>query len=239
MLNKKSSLLFVFFILILLSNIFAYQISPMTQSFSPTGAESAKVYTITNDSDSPIAVQVKAVKRIVNKDGTETTEDAPAYFSIQPAKVIIKANTSQIVRVQYRGPKTVNKEMNFRIIFEQIPYSTGAQQTSGQMINFLFVYSTSAYVNPSKNIVKINSSLEKVDDKVQITITNDGSVHQILDNLTVTIKGKNDSYKLTDEELGAIKGSNLLTDSSFVITLDKPEIFTDDEKLSVSVEYNK
>lgn len=239
MLYKKNSLLFILFIAILLSSLSAYQFSPMVETFTPSGVNSSKVYTINNDSDSAIAIQVKAVKRMVNKDGSESNEDASAYFSIQPAKVIVKANSSQLVRVQYRGPKTVNKEMSFRIISEQIPYNVGANKDNDQMINFLFVFSTSAYVTPSTEIVKINTSAEIANEKINIYIKNDGSIHQVLNNLKVTLKGKKGSYVLTDEELGAIKGSNLLTDSSFVITLDKPEIFTDDEKLSVSVEYNK
>ena len=221
--------------------LFAYQFSPLNVTFEPSGGGSAKVYTIVNDSDSAIAIEVSAVKRSITIDGEEYNEDASQYFTIQPSKMIINPQSTQLVRVQYRGPRTVTEELSFRIISEQIPYSTGAKsEGEGQMISFLFVYSTSAYVQPGKIVEKVETTASiNEDGKLEIVFTNKGSVHQLLNDLSVTIKGNNGSnYTLTDEDMGAIKGSNLLCGASLRIVMDVPSALSGAKSFTPEIKYN-
>ena len=221
--------------------LFAYQFSPLNVTFEPSGGGSAKVYTIVNDSDSAIAVEVSAVKRSITIDGEGYNEDASQYFTIQPSKMIINPQSTQLVRVQYRGPRTVTEELSFRIISEQIPYSTGAKsEGEGQMISFLFVYSTSAYVQPGKIVEKVETTASiNEDGKLEIVFNNKGSVHQLLNDLSVTIKGNNGStYTLTDEDMGAIKGSNLLCGASLRIVMDVPSALSGAKSFTPEIKYN-
>ena len=221
--------------------LFAYQFSPLNVTFEPSGGGSAKVYTIVNDSDSAIAIEVSAVKRSITIDGEEYNEDASQYFTIQPSKMIINPQSTQLVRVQYRGPRTVTEELSFRIISEQIPYSTGAKsEGEGQMISFLFVYSTSAYVQPGKIVEKVETTASiNEDGKLEIVFNNKGSVHQLLNDLSVTIKGNNGSnYTLTDEDMGAIKGSNLLCGASLRIVMDVPSALSVAKSFTPEIKYN-
>ena len=221
--------------------LFAYQLYPLNITFEPSGGGSAKVYTIVNDSDSAIAIEVSAVKRSITIDGEEYNEDASQYFTIQPSKMIINPQSTQLVRVQYRGPRTVTEELSFRIISEQIPYSTGAKsEGEGQMISFLFVYSTSAYVQPGKIVEKVETTASiNEDGKLEIVFTNKGSVHQLLNDLSVTIKGNNGSnYTLTDEDMGAIKGSNLLCGASLRIVMDVPSALSGAKSFTPEIKYN-
>jgi len=239
--NKARKLATVLLLALFLGgNLAAYQLSPLSVSYSPTGSDSIKAYTITNDTDSPIAVQMSAAKRFVNPDGSEYTEDAPQYFSIQPSKMIIKPQSSQIVRVQYRGPKTVTKELSFRLIAEQIAYSRGAQaESEGQTINFLFVYSTAAYVKPSKVIERVSSSVAKEDGNLKITLENTGSVHQLLSSLSITVTSNdNHTYTLTDEDMKGISGINLLTDSTVEVVIPVPEGMETSASFSADVSYD-
>lgn len=228
-------------IMFTLSSVFAYQLTPLNVTYDPTGAGAAKVYTVTNDSDSPVAIKMSAVKRSIDTSGEEYNEDATSYFSIQPAKMIIKPQSTQLVRVQYRGPKTVSRELSFRIVSEQIPYSKGAQaQTEGQMISFLFVYSTSAYVKPSKIVERVQTTAEVTSDgKVQITLTNSGSVHQILNDLSITLTASNGaSYTLSSEELGNASGLNLLSDSIYIFQIEMPAALNGAKNLSAAASYD-
>ena len=230
---------FVSLFLLMMSEVFAYQLSPLSVTFSPSGVESTKAYTITNDSDSAIAIEMKVYKRFVDADGNEYTEEAPQYFSIQPTKMIIKPQSTQIVRVQYRGPKTVTKEMSFRIVSEQIAYSQGATVTEGnQMINFLFVYGTAAYVKPTKVVESVTGSAVLSDGKINLTLANTGSVHQVLNDLKITIFSGDKSYELTEEELKGLSGINLLTDSKLVKTIECPEFMGGTSGYRVEVEYD-
>ena len=233
-----ASLLFLLFIS---SVLMAYQLSPLNVTYAPSGADSAKVYTITNDSDSPVAIEVRAEQRIIDIDGNEVNQDGSAYFSIQPSRMIIPGNTTQLVRVQYRGPQTVTSEMSFRIISEQIPMPQGAQdQEAGQMISFLFVYSTSAYVRPSRVIESVSESVEYTDDgKLEIIIENTGSVHQMLNSLEITLHGDDGSiYTLTEDELAPISGKNLLTDSRLRTIIDIPESLSGADEITADVSYD-
>lgn len=240
MLKIRKTLLFLL-LLILSVSVYAYQLTPLNVTFDPSGSGAAKVYTITNDSDSPIAIKMSAVKRSIDTNGEEYNDDASSYFSIQPSKMIIKPQSSQIVRVQYRGPKTVTRELSFRIISEQIPYSKGAQvETEGQMISFLFVYSTSAYVKPSRIVERVSASAsQNSDGKLEITLANSGSVHQLLTDLSIVITGSNgQSYKLTEDEMGAASGLNLLSDATYIFTIDMPEQLKGSSGYSITADYD-
>lgn len=222
-------------------SLMAYQLSPLNATYDPTGAGSAKVYTIVNDSDSPIAIEVRAEQRIIDIDGNENNQDGSAYFMIQPNKMIIKPDSTQLVRVQYRGPQTVTKELSFRIISEQIAMPRGAQEAeAGQMISFLFVYSTSAYVKPSRIVESVSSSVTKTDDgKLEIVIENTGSVHQMLNNLQITLTGDDgSSYSLTEDEKASLSGQNLLTDSKLRTIIDIPEALSGASSFNAEVSYD-
>ena len=232
---------FMLVLTLLPMSLMAYQLSPLNATYDPTGAGSAKVYTIVNDSDSPIAIEVSAMKRSIDIDGNEYTEDASPYFTIQPAKMIIKPQATQLVRVQYRGPQALTQEQSFRIIAEQIAMPQSAQeQTSGQMISFLFVYSTSAYVRPSRIIESISSEAYINDEgRLEVMIHNTGSVHQLLNDIAITVtSSEGDSYAFTESDLESITGSNLLTDSSRRVIIDVPAILEGDTGLSAEVSYS-
>ena len=219
----------------------AYQLSPLNVTYDPTGAGSAKVYTIVNDSDSPIAIEVRAEQRIIDIDGNEANQDGSAYFSIQPNRMIIRPDSTQLVRVQYRGPQTVTKELSFRIISEQIAMPRGAQeQEAGQMISFLFVYSTSAYVRPSRVVESVTPSVSVTEDgKLEIVLENTGSVHQMLNGISVTLSDSTGaSYMLTEEELEPLSGQNLLTDSRLRTVIEIPAVFTDTSTIEAAIDYD-
>lgn len=228
-------------LLLLPAMLLAYQLSPLNVTFSPTGADSAKVYTITNDSDAPIAIEVTAEQRILDIDANEVNQDASAYFSIQPSRMIIPADTSQLVRVQYRGPSTVTRELSFRIVAEQIPMPRGAQEAAeGQMISFLFVYSTSAYVRPSRVVESVATSVGELEDgRLEIVVENTGSVHQMLNSLSITLTGDNGaSYSLTEAELEPLAGENLLTNTRLRTIIEKPEVLSSANTITAEVAYD-
>lgn len=222
-------------------SLMAYQLSPLNATYDPSGAGSAKVYTIVNDSDSPIAIEVRAEQRIIDIDGNENNQDGSAYFMIQPNRMIIRPDSTQLVRVQYRGPQTVTRELSFRIISEQIAMPRGAQDAeSGQMISFLFVYSTSAYVRPTRVVESVTPSVGRTEDgKLEIILENTGSVHQMLNSLAITLSGDDGStYMLTEEEFAPLSGQNLLTDSKLRTVIEIPEVLSGAGDISAAISYD-
>ncbi len=241
--NLKSRRFFLVLALLLLAtNLFAFQFSPLSQVYEVKGAGAAKTYTITNDSDEPIAVEVSALRRDQDENGNEVNSDASAYFSIQPARSIIQPQKSLIVRVQYRGPQTVTSELSFRIKAEQIQYSQGKSTTNQSMFNFLYVYISSAYVEPTKVLEKVvvSSISETEDGQLALKLTNAGTVHQVLNDLVVNIKDEygNLIELSTIEQLPDVSGMNLLARKSVTKNIPWPDGLAKNSTYKATIDYN-
>ena len=217
--------------LILLASVYAYQFSPLEQSFQPTGAESTKTYTIVNDSNDSIAISITALIRDQDAQGNEINSPADAYFSIVPNKLVVPPQSSWVVRVQYRGPRTVTNELAFRLRAEQIPYSQGRSSTDRGMFNFLYIYTTSLYVLPSRIVenVAVRSVAPAVSAEgnpmMSVTIANLGTVHQLLISAILEIRdSKGNSVVLQGTEaLPGIDGMNILAKKSVTKQVPWPE----------------
>ena len=219
---KKLTVLLLI-LLVGITSVFAYQVSPLSAEFEARGKESSKVYTITNDGDRQIAIELKAHIRKQNPDGSETLDDASQFFTIQPSKVIIAPGSSQLIRVQYRGPQP-KREANFRIIADQIALPVSADDPhANDMINFLFVYSTVAYVKPPKVVEKVQAVAGMLPDgRIKIEMRNTGSVHQVLTDLKIQVQGPTGTYTLTPEETEQFQGYNILTGTTLQLVTENP-----------------
>ncbi len=245
---KKLVLTFGLLIL-LLSSVHAYQFSPLEQSFQPTGAESTKTYTIVNDSNDSIAISISALIRDQDAQGNEVNTPADAYFSIVPNKLVVPPQSSWVVRVQYRGPRTVTNELSFRLKAEQIPYSQGRASTDKGMFNFLYIYTTSLYVLPSRVVENVAirsvaaSTMEDGSPALAVTLANLGTVHQLLISAVVEIKdSKGNSVVLQGAEaLPGIDGMNILAKKTVTKKVPWPEGLSRDSGVTyqATIKYTK
>ena len=235
--------------LLVSTSAFAYQFSPLEQTFGVSGAETTKTYTIVNDSDDSIAVTISALIRDQDGNGKEVNQPATNYFSIQPSKVIVKAQSSQIIRVQYRGPKTVTNELSFRIKAEQIAYNKGRQNTDSGMFNFLYNYIAVLYKEPEltpivrvlgltvvvagvKSVLVPEPSTDATGKetiiqvpRLAVTVSNQGTIHQLLlgAELTVSDSAGNTVVLNTKDQLGDLLGMNVLAKKRVTINIPMPE----------------
>ena len=236
-------------LILLLSSVHAYQFSPLEQSFQPTGAESTKTYTIVNDSNDSIAISISALIRDQDAQGNEVNTPADAYFSIVPNKLVVPPQSSWVVRVQYRGPRTVTNELAFRLKAEQIPYSQGRASTDKGMFNFLYIYTTSLYVLPSRVVENVAirsvaaSTMEDGSPALAVTLANLGTVHQLLISAVVEIKdSKGNSVVLQGAEaLPGIDGMNILAKKTITKKVPWPEGLSRDAGVTyqATIKYTK
>ncbi len=233
--NRLKVKIMVFLLLIFtVVPVFAFQFSPLEQTFAPSGVNSTKTYTIVNDSNDSIAIEISALTRDIDSAGKEKNENAAAYFSIVPSKVILKPQSSQIVRVQYRGPRTVPTEMAFRLRAEQIPYSMGRATEGQSMFNFLYVYTTSLYVSPTRTTTKVQ--VDQVvpvitsdgREALSLTISNTGTIHQILNGVKVEVinNATRQSVVYEGAALGVVNGLNLLAGKTVTVQVAWPQNMT-------------
>lgn len=217
--------------LVVLCGAFAFQFSPLEQTFEPTGANATKTYTIVNDSDDQIAIRLSVLVRDQDSEGNEVRSDASKEFSVVPSSIIVNAQSTYVVRVTYIGSKTVTSEKSYRLMAEQIPYSLGKSQSSQSMFNFLYVYATSLYVVPSATSVRVDiGSVKAVLDEegnqmMAVQIRNRGNVHQILMDAVLTVKDANgNKIELSGtEKLPGIDSVNVLAKKTITKTIPWPE----------------
>jgi fimbrial chaperone protein len=228
---KRTTILALIVLIVSLSSKQANQISPLEQVFQPTGAESTKTYTIVNDSNDSIAISISALIRDQDNQGGELNTPADAYFSIVPNKLVVPPQSSWVVRVQYRGPKTVTNELSFRLKAEQIPYSQGKSSTDKGMFNFLYIYTTSLYVQPSKVVENVAvrsgapTTSEDGSPTMAVTLINMGTVHQLLVSGILEIKdSRGNSVVLQGADaLPSLDGMNLLAKKTVTKQIPWPE----------------
>lgn len=231
----KKSLLFLVLLMVTICVASAFQFSPLEQTFAPSGEKATQTYTIVNDSDDTIAIRLSVFTRSQDSEGNEVRADASSKFIISPANVIVYPQSTQIVRVQYRGSSSVvTVEESYRLLAEQIPYSQGKSQSSQSMFNFLYVYATSLYVSPSEtkisvDIPRIKARVDENGNQVMdVTIRNSGNVHQILLDAELTVAGSGGSTITLSgsEQLPGIDSINVLARKAFTKTIPWPEGLT-------------
>ena len=212
-------------------SVFAFQFSPMEQTFESSGANAQKTYTIVNDSDEDIAVKLSVMTRSQDEYGNEVREKSSNEFQLSASQVIVKANSSYVIRVKYRGSSTVATEKAYRLIAEQVSYSKGKEEESTTMFNFLYVYVTSLYVSPSKTVenVELDSIVAREDEEgnryLDVTIRNKGNVHKILNGMVLEVTdASGNTVKLeTSDQLLGLYGTNILAKKTITKSISWPE----------------
>lgn len=227
----KKFLLLTVALLVSVCTVFAFQFSPLEQTFTPDGDGNMKTYTIINDSDDIIAISLSVFQRGQDEYGNEVRTNASSEFLVSPSKMYVRPQSTAIVKVQYRGNAVVPVEKAYRLIAEQIPYSQGKSESSQSMFNFLYVYATSLYVLPSDTVERVDISAIKarVDEEgnkvMDVTVFNRGNVHEILldAELTVTDASGNKVVLTESEQLTGIDSMNILARKTVTKTIPWPE----------------
>jgi len=227
----KKLVLAVVLALIIPLSLYSFQFEPIVSDIEPSGTGSRRTYIVTNPGDSPLPVKVSISHRVVDIHGRETLQDASDLFLIYPPQFIVQPRSSQSVRVQWRGPSTIERELPFRIVAEQLPL-TIEQEQSG--VRILLVYKGSLYVVPPtfQYGIKVNSVSRDTrpdgEAVMLIELENTGNTHIILEdpilNLTVvTPSGAQRSFELIGDTLTGLANENLLAGNRRIFTLQWPE----------------
>ncbi len=142
----------VILITLSLSSVSAFRLTPMVQEFTPSGQGTRQTFTVSNDGDRPIAVQIEFAKREIDIYGNETLHSVPNLFLAFPQQMVVQPNSQQIVRVQWRGPSAVPQEQAYRIIARQLPVEFDQERRGDVNINIMFVYQGALYAGQTHEI---------------------------------------------------------------------------------------
>jgi fimbrial chaperone protein len=223
---KKLFLLLIIFF----SNIcHAYRLSPMVQNFSPEGKDATKTFLITNDGKESISLEVVATTRSIAVDGKEERNESE-HFMVYPPQLTVKAGERRSLRVSYVGPKEMQQEVPYRLVVRQLPVNVDKKKDkkTGAQIDFMFEYIASLYV--SKDGVKANVSLDKVeesDKQLQLTFSNSGSKHGLLKDFDFLL---GDSA-LSEDIIKPLLGINVLPGGKRSVLISRPKNFSKNSQI--------
>ena len=173
----------------------AFQISPISQDFEPSGRGASQSFQISNDRDEQVTVTVAITTREADEFGHETlnpTQD----FMLFPTEVVVPPKGVQVVRAKWVGASAPKNELAYRIIAEEVPLKA-RRDTPGASIFMTVRYVGALYVVPrgARPDVKVVSA-RPVDGAggkpiLEAMLTNQGTAHAILSepSLKVTAGG--------------------------------------------------
>jgi fimbrial chaperone protein len=233
---KQTKWLWIVAILVCIStvSVAAFSFKPLRMDFQPAGRGSIKTFRIENDSEKPIAVKITMLTREMDIRGNETNRDASHLFLVYPPQVLLQPGNYQTVRVQWKGPAKIEKELNFRIVAEQLPVKFGEEQGEGGSISIMLRYKGSVYIVPENpefdiQVMRVEPvTTAEGEKKLEFELFNTGNSHIILQDLKVTVSSTLAGINLSTLELSGtllqgMNGENILAESKRIFTVNWPD----------------
>jgi len=127
-------------------------VEPLSMEFAPAGRESIRSFRVTNSQNDTIAVRIRLTTRELLPDGGESRTPADDSFLVFPSRLVLEPGQVQAVRVQWRGAAQLDREVAYRIIFEQVAVEDvagPADPTGGVSVAFMYRYVGAIYVTPA------------------------------------------------------------------------------------------
>lgn len=225
----------IVFILIMSSLCFGFKFSPMSQSLFLGDSKKAAQFTVENDTQESMAIELTVKERIVQEDGTESLPPT-TVLKIFPPQIIIPPKEKRTVRVTWNGDKELPMEKSFRVIAEQLPLNVDKKkkQTGIQM---LMRYMAAFYVTPDNAEPNIKATIEKsTQDTMSLRLRNIGKRHQIIANPKINFKKGDLKWKFSDTDLKSLQGENVLAGSTRVFTITTKQQIPLDAEVLIKIE---
>lgn len=142
---------------------FAYSFSPSVASLAPAGKNSSRIYSLNNEADKPVAVEItiSRFKRDETGKAVGVEEDAMVNFMVYPARVVLMPRETRLVQVAWIGPGDIKEERGYHILAKQVPVSLGEEKDDpppGKArieIDVLFNYRGIVYITPKNAKPKV------------------------------------------------------------------------------------
>jgi fimbrial chaperone protein len=203
----------------------AFQFSPISRVFSPTGKDRVHEFRVTNEGNDPIAVELKILKRKMDVKGEDVLdENEDDAFVIFPTQTIVMGGNSKKIRVEWLGGPDIDVEQPYRIIAEQVPVDLEKRSANqGAMVQVMLKYVGSVYVRPDglkSQIVIHGARVETLDGKRVLTLEmeNVGARHTLIKDPVLKLGG----VELAKEDLAGFSDSNILARTNRTYSIPLP-----------------
>lgn len=228
--------LFCFAILILSCEAFAFKFSPLSSTVNLSSGETRTIFTLENEGEQPVAVELSLAHRKAGRDGQETHQAVDSnILRVYPEQLIIPPREKRSIRVSWHG-ETPAQELPFRLIAEQLPINMPGESSGGTGIRMLMRYIAALYINPGNTTAEVHPEGVRLEgDDVVVTLVNKGTRHQILNKLEMTFVHEGHEITLKDDQLKGLIGENLLPNQPRDFSLGAIRGLTRDHQLRLKV----
>jgi fimbrial chaperone protein len=210
----------------------AFTFEPITQDFTPSGPGAVRNFRLENEGGENVPIRIRVFTREVDEYGKETNLPADGLFVVYPSQVVLKPRSVQNIRVQWKGPSSVETERAFRILVEQMPVDFSGQPAAGSQIRIMFRYLGALYVVPPKprHEVVLESLIPGTDSEgksvLNLVFRNRGNAHIILGDLKLSLRRDDLSEQplvFSPDSLPGISVENILSGNARRFVLPVPE----------------
>lgn len=214
---------------LLSSSAWAYDVKPMVVELSPSGSGSSATVTIANTHKVPIAIEVSVHDRKQQPDGSDALTREDDDLIVTPPQLVLQPGASQAVRIQWVGEPDPKRELDYRLITEQlpIPLARRKERDVDAQLTMKYRYEVALYViprgaAPSARLESAEVVSGQDGRKLHVAIASEGTRRSILDKARLTLSSGGRSFTVDGEAAAALQGLNVLPGSTRVVILPAP-----------------
>lgn len=198
---KRLALTFILGAALLLGGIAeAYEVGPIRLVLVPNQGQRSASISINNTDATPLRVEIKALRRLVAEDGTQTFKPADDDFVIFPPQAEVAPGKSQSIRFQYIGPPVSDLSAAYVIQVVQLPVVDPA--FSG--VRFTYNFGVAVYLDPPRAKEKLELvSAERTATGLRLRVRNEGTSYGLLTNRRIVANSAGNPVNLDPAQLGA------------------------------------
>lgn len=173
-----------------------FKLIPIQAEFRPTGNDAVQSFRVENPDAEPVAIEITISKRAMDENGVDQLTPDEESFVVVPQQIVLQPAQVQAIRVQYVGKADLTGEAAYRMVAEQIPLDSKAQESGGKL-RLLVRYMASLYVAPA------GARSELAVESVERAAAADGSPR-----LAVVVANRGNAHQITSEPVLAVKAGS-------------------------------
>jgi fimbrial chaperone protein len=174
----------------------AFAVMPVKLEMDAGG--SAAVLRITNQGDAQVVVQVSTKAWSQDDAGEPVYRDTPDVV-VFPKILTIEPGEERLLRVGYRGPRTGEVELTYRLFLEEIPVA--AETKAGLSMNLRI--GVPLFVAPGKpHREPVLGTLALEDGNLDVPVENHGNVHVVVGQMTAAGVAPDGTKRVLAEQRG-------------------------------------
>ncbi|CBW26445.1 p pilus assembly protein, chaperone papd. p pilus assembly protein, chaperone papd [Halobacteriovorax marinus SJ] len=202
--------LFIITLFLISTHSMAFKLMPMSISINSSQKDKTALFTVFNDSDEPIAIQLDMRKRLMKPDGSEEHPEVDDFL-VYPDQLVLGAKKRRVIKVRWLKGEVKDIERSYRLIAEQLPIDVSKKKDKKTDIKILLRYVAALYVAPKTSSAKlrvISAKTTKDLNRIIFHVENSGNKHHVLLSPKVNIIQEGKTFSLTNLE--GIRGENIL-----------------------------